>query len=52
MALLDVAAGYFGQLDFLSGSKLAFPFARDIAAFGRRAVDDYASCQSLNKGLD
>ncbi|KEF61157.1 uncharacterized protein A1O9_02722 [Exophiala aquamarina CBS 119918] len=41
MALLDVAAGYFGQLDFLTGSKLGFPFARDITAFARQAVDNY-----------
>jgi hypothetical protein len=39
LALLDVAAGYFGQMDFVTGSKLSFPFARDIAALARDAVD-------------
>ncbi len=39
LALLDVAAGYFGQMDFVTGSKLSFPFVRDIAALARDAVD-------------
>lgn len=43
MALLDVATGYFGQLDFLTGSMLNFPFARDVAAFARQTVE---SCRS------
>ena len=42
LALLDVAAGYFGQLDFVTGSKLSFPFARDIATLGRQRVDNDA----------
>lgn len=41
LALLDVAAGYFGQMDFVTGSKLSFPFVRDIAAFGRQVVEKY-----------
>lgn len=40
LALLDVAAGYFGQLEFVTGSKLSFPFARDIAALARAVVDE------------
>ncbi|KIX06974.1 uncharacterized protein Z518_04950 [Rhinocladiella mackenziei CBS 650.93] len=42
LALLDMAAGYFGQMDFVTGSKLSFPFARDIATFGRQTVDSYS----------
>ncbi len=41
LALLDIATGYFGQMDFVTGSKVSFPFVRDIAAFGRRAVDGH-----------
>ncbi|KIW99291.1 uncharacterized protein Z519_00954 [Cladophialophora bantiana CBS 173.52] len=43
LALLDVAAGYFGQMDFITGSKLSFPFTRDIATFGRQIMDTHAS---------
>lgn len=39
LALLDVAAGYFGHMDFITGSILSFPFARDIAALARTVVD-------------
>lgn len=39
LALLDVAAGYFGQMEFVTGSKLCFPFARDIAALARTVVE-------------
>lgn len=38
LALLDVAAGYFGQMEFITGSKLSFPFARDITALARQVV--------------
>ena len=40
LALLDVAAGYFGQMEFVTGSKVSFPFARDIAALARNVVDE------------
>lgn len=40
LALLDVAAGYFGQMEFITGSMLSFPFARDIAALARMVVDN------------
>lgn len=40
LALLDVAAGYFGQMEFVTGSRLSFPFARDVAALARTVVDD------------
>lgn len=52
LALLDVAAGYFGQMGFVTGSKLNFPFARDIAAFAREAVDKHMiqSASNFNQG--
>lgn len=40
LALLDVAAGYFGQMEFVTGARLSFPFARDIAAFARTMVEE------------
>lgn len=40
LALLDVAAGFFGQLEFVTSSKLRFSFARDIAALARTVVDN------------
>ena len=39
LSLLDVAAGYFGQMEFVTGSKISFPFARDIAALARCVVN-------------
>ncbi|KAH0844475.1 putative fungal specific transcription protein [Fonsecaea pedrosoi] len=38
LALLDVAAGFFGQMEFITGSKISFPFARDVAALARSVV--------------
>ncbi len=40
LALLDVAAGYFGQMEFVTESKLSFPFVRDFAALARTVVED------------
>lgn len=45
LALLDVAAGYFGQMEFVTGSKISFPFARDIAALARTVVDETQEAQ-------
>jgi hypothetical protein len=39
LALLDVAAGFFGQLEFVTGSQVRFAFARDVAALARTVVD-------------
>jgi hypothetical protein len=39
LALLDVAAGYFGRLEFVTGSKVSLAFGRDIAAIARSVVD-------------
>ncbi|RVX72409.1 hypothetical protein B0A52_03597 [Exophiala mesophila] len=38
LALLDVSTGYFGQMEFVTGSELSFTFAREIAGLARRAV--------------
>jgi hypothetical protein len=47
LALLDVGAGYFGQMEFVTGSRLSFPFARDIAAMARKTVDTVDTSSSL-----
>lgn len=39
IALLDVIAGHFAHMEFVTGSELSFPFARNIAALARRTVD-------------
>ncbi|OAG42085.1 hypothetical protein AYO21_03539 [Fonsecaea monophora] len=38
VALLDVAAGYFGHMEFVTSSELNFPFARDVATVARQTV--------------
>jgi hypothetical protein len=35
MALLDVAAGHFARLEFVTDSAISFPFIKDIAALAR-----------------
>lgn len=42
LALLDVAAGHFGQMEFVTDSKVRFGFARDIAALARRVVEEHS----------
>ncbi|OQU95760.1 Fungal specific transcription factor domain-containing protein [Cladophialophora immunda] len=39
VALLDVAAGYFGHMEFITSSELNFPFARDVATVARQTVN-------------
>lgn len=39
VALLDVAAGYFGHMEFITCSELNFPFARDVATVARQTVN-------------
>lgn len=39
VALLDVAAGYFGHMEFVTSSELNFPFARDVATIARQTVN-------------
>jgi hypothetical protein len=43
LALLDSAAGSFSQMEFVTESKLSFPFTRDVAAFARKTVIDCTS---------
>lgn len=38
VALLDIAAGHFAHLEFITQSELAFPFAREVAATARATV--------------
>lgn len=42
IALLDVAAGYFGHMEFVTAAELSFPFARDIATLARKTFDKFA----------
>lgn len=39
VALLDVAAGFFGHMDFVTEGELSFPFARDVAGLARTCVE-------------
>jgi hypothetical protein len=40
LALLDIAAGYFGQMEFVTSSEVSCSFGRDIAALARSVVDN------------
>jgi hypothetical protein len=40
LALLDMAAGHFAQMQVLTSSLLSFPFAREIASLARRTVSN------------
>jgi hypothetical protein len=42
VALLDVAAGYFGHMEFITAAELSFPFARDVAALARKVFNKFA----------
>ena len=39
IALLDVIAGHFAHMEFVTDSELNFPFARNVAAIARQTVD-------------
>jgi hypothetical protein len=39
LALLDVAVGHFGLIDFITDMKLDFSSVRDIATLARNVVD-------------
>lgn len=39
IALLDVIAGHFAHMEFVTGSELNFPFARNVAALARQTID-------------
>lgn len=38
VALLDIAAGHFGNMEFMTSNELAFPFTREVAAMARTTV--------------
>jgi hypothetical protein len=38
VALLDIAAGHFAHLEFMTSNELAFPFTREVAAMARATV--------------
>jgi hypothetical protein len=38
VALLDVAAGHFAHLEFITSSELTFSFTREVAALARHTV--------------
>ena len=38
LALLDMVAGHFGHMEFLTSSLLSFPFARETASLARSSV--------------
>ena len=39
LSLLDMAAGHWSRIEFISDSELSFSFARELAALARKAVD-------------
>jgi hypothetical protein len=49
VALLDVVAGHFGHMDFITSSELAFPFTTEVAALARATVKKAKSkCNATN----
>lgn len=38
VALMDIAVGHFGHLEFITTSELAFPFTREVAVLARETV--------------
>lgn len=38
LALLDIAAGHFAHMEFMTSSELAFPFTREVADLARQTV--------------
>lgn len=52
IALLDMAAGYFGSLDFVTGSELSFSFPREIGTLARLAVDKNNSSRAQAPSFD
>ena len=38
VALMDVAAGHFAHMEFITSSELAFPFTREAADLARQTV--------------
>jgi hypothetical protein len=42
LALLDVCAGHFGHIDFVTSSEISFPFAKESASLAYKVVRAYA----------
>ena len=38
VALMDIAAGHFAHMEFITSSELAFPFTREVADLARRTL--------------
>lgn len=38
VALMDIAAGHFAHMEFITSSHLAFPFTREVADLARQTV--------------
>ncbi|KAJ5096637.1 fungal-specific transcription factor domain-containing protein [Penicillium angulare] len=47
LALLDLAAGHFAKIHFLTSSQVSFIFARDVAALASKAVRRASASASL-----
>lgn len=52
VSLLDVAAGYFAHMDFVTAEELSFNFARDVAALTRRAAQRAQSAATAASRTD
>jgi hypothetical protein len=48
VALLDMAAGHFAHLEFMTHSELAFPFTREVAAMARATIKRAKEQQVIN----
>lgn len=48
VALLDIAAGHFAHLEFMTHSELTFPFTREVAAMARATVKRAKEQQAIN----
>ena len=51
IALLDVIAGHFAHMEFVTGSELNFPFARNVAALARKTVDKASQVEHLRSPI-
>ena len=50
IALLDVASGSFAHMEFVTAGELSFPFARDVAALARLAIQKADSAEASKTG--
>ena len=54
LALLDLAAGHFAKIHFLTSSQVSFIFAREVAGLANKAVRRASSAgpRSMNRSSD